>query len=698
MRVGTKLISLVAALSLGVGGVGCGGDTASLGREDAAVTPDVPRVTWVDVPRTDTGPITLDVPRNLNPVVVGVVPDHGPFNGRDVVTVRGANFDGDSVTVRFAGNLVQPSATTVEDSRRINVVPPSGRPGSVDVAVEIDGRRAVLPNGYHYDSFYVDPADGSPAGGTLVTLRGLGTHFDATTQVTFDGLPCTEVNAVGPDELTCVTPAHPEAQVTVAVQTGSERISVDDAFNFSDGDEGSRGGLGGGEINGSLSVTVLAGNTGDPIPNALVYLGSDPLVAPPRSARTNDRGRATLSFPELHGPQTLTLAARCFNAHTVQLFDARNVTLYLYAQQTPACAMGSPGDNTPGRGAFGARVSGELVWDGPNEFAPNPWRNIPEPRRGERRVAFVYASQDNISSGTVAPGDGNTVLEVVTPGYGGRGYPFSISTRPAALAIYAIAGIEVIQTQQFTPYIMGVARGVLGSPQAMITGVVVPMNITLDHQTQVVVSGLPSTVNGQPDRVRVEGFIDLGGEGVIARSDITAWGRDEADEYYLDALPAFTGALADGRLIVRAVYGTGDWLGAPSSTMVAAGITSPDDPVRLGNWVGIPEVTTPADNGRLGADRAVRWEQRGNDPDMWWMSLSGDVLYWYTYAPGSARSAVFPDLSGVMGLSDLPQGQVLYMNLNGFRAPGFDYNEFRYRFLSQLYWTAYSTRTVLWSR
>ena len=37
--------------------------------------------------------------------------------------------------------------------------------------------------------------------------------------------------------------------------------------------------------------------------------------------------------------------------------------------------------------------------------------------------------------------------------------------------ICAIAGIEVIRTQRFTPYIMGVARGVLGSPRAVISNV-----------------------------------------------------------------------------------------------------------------------------------------------------------------------------------------------------------------------------------
>lgn len=99
------------------------------------------------------------------------------------------------------------------------------------------------------------------------------------------------------------------------------------------------------------------------------------------------------------------------------------------------------------------------------------------PRAGEQRIAFVFATQTDIFSSPQSMSEGGVVLEVVTPGYGGRGYPFAITTRPSALAIYAIAGVEDIRTRRFTPYIMGVARGVLGSPRARITNVLVPMNI-----------------------------------------------------------------------------------------------------------------------------------------------------------------------------------------------------------------------------
>lgn len=678
---------------------GCGDSPPSAFTPEDAAAPDVPRDASSDVTpdRATAADAARDAMANPNPLVVGVVPDHGPFAGGNTVVVRGSNFTEDAV-VRFGGSLVQPRDTTLTDIRRLTVRPPAGRVGAADVEVEINGRRSVLPMGYHYDAFYADPNEGSIAGGTLITLLGGGTHFSDATVVTVDGMPCSVDTVTGPERISCRTPAHPEGRAPITVETGDERITVEDAFRYADSPESTRGGLGGGAISGNLAVTVLSAGTGDAIPGAYVYLGDDPTVASPRSTRTDARGRATLSFTELRGPTTLTVSAHCFNAHTVQVFDARNVTLYLYPQLIPACIMMGDPNLGGGRGVYGTTVSGELIWDGPNEFAPNPWRNVPQPRQGERRVAYVYTTQGDIVNPAPNPGDGGTVVEYVQPGYGGRGYPFTIQARPAAMAVYAIAGVENIRTQRFTPYIMGVARNILGSPRAELTNVRVYMNIPLDHQTEVQVSDLPPPVRQQPDRLRVEGFIDLGGEGVIARPDITLNVRDGSETLWLVALPAFTGALADARLTVRGIWGTGTYLSTPYSIVIASGLTSPDDSVRLRNWVGIPDITAPVDTGTLPADRTVRYNLSGASPDMWWSSLSGDTMYWQTFAPGSSRSLVFPDLSRVSGLDELPAGQQLYLNITGFRVPGFDYNNLRYTWLAQFYWTAYSASTLLFTR
>jgi hypothetical protein len=329
----SRALALVAVVLLTACADDPFGASAPDGGADAGV--DVPRIITADVPVTARDVPRVDVPRNTNPVVVGVVPDHGPFAGGNRVVVRGSNFTPESV-VTFAGNLVQPRDTTANDQGRLTVLPPAGRAGEVDVTVEVDGHTATLPRGYRYDAIQADPGDGSPAGNTLLTVRGLGTHFTDATTVTLDGLPCTGLRVGGPEQLTCLTPQHPEGRVDVTVVTGDERIAVADAFTFTDSAEAARGGLGGGTIVGNINVTVLAANTGDPIPNALVFLGDDPQVAPPRSTRTNDRGRASVGFPELRGPTTLTISARCFSSHTVQVFDARNVSIYPAAWSSTA--------------------------------------------------------------------------------------------------------------------------------------------------------------------------------------------------------------------------------------------------------------------------------------------------------------------------------------------------------------------------
>ena len=48
---------------------------------------------------------------------------------------------------------------------------------------------------------------------------------------------------------------------------------------------------------------------------------------------------------------------------------------------------------------------------------------------------------------------------------GVRGNPFRIVARPAALAVYAVVGIEDIATGTFTPYLMGIRRGLLVGPE-----------------------------------------------------------------------------------------------------------------------------------------------------------------------------------------------------------------------------------------
>lgn len=61
----------------------------------------------------------------------------------------------------------------------------------------------------------IQPVSGSTAGGTLVTI--FGSNFESGAAVTFGGDTATNINVLGPAQITCVTPAHSAGTVTVAV-------------------------------------------------------------------------------------------------------------------------------------------------------------------------------------------------------------------------------------------------------------------------------------------------------------------------------------------------------------------------------------------------------------------------------------------------------------------------------------------------
>ena len=65
----------------------------------------------------------------------------------------------------------------------------------------------------------MSPVEGSPLGGEAVTITGLG--FDASTTVTFGGVPAAKVQPVSPEQLEVVTPPGVPGEVIVSITTGS---------------------------------------------------------------------------------------------------------------------------------------------------------------------------------------------------------------------------------------------------------------------------------------------------------------------------------------------------------------------------------------------------------------------------------------------------------------------------------------------
>jgi hypothetical protein len=630
-----------------------------------------------------------------------LVPDHGPFTGGNTVVLRGSGFTDES-QVTFGGRDVQPADHRLIDPRRLSVVVPAGEVGPVDVTITVGGETVTLEDGYTYDAISVEPTSGSVSGGTFATIIGSGTDFQEGDRVLFGRTSCTDVEVVSATRINCRTPPTAAGTVDVTVETGAAPITAPDAYTYFDSSDPFTGGLGGGPLLGSINVTVLDGMTGAPVPDAYAIVGED--LATEHQGLTDSLGQITFSGPDIAPPATVHIAKHCYERTSVVAFDARDVTVFLTPWMDPMCGMGSPPPGG-GRGRNGASIEGELIWLRDFGLGPQEWFNVPQPRAGWVRVAYVYTTQASVTARNPDPWLGGAVQRVLEAPVGDRGYPYSIFARPAGLAVYALAGLEETATGRFIPYVMGITRSVLAGPGEVVAGTDIVMDIPLDHYVEVQLEDLPGTVDGNPDRFRLQANIDLAGEGVIVREHLqdrfdpaaaptpldVLRSRDASRPFRFTSQPALFGNLADGRYRIEAGYFTGDWDGEPYSVAAERGITAVDSSITIGDFIGIPRATAPADGERMPADRVFRWEADGSEPSLQVVVVVGadGNPAWRMFVPGNVREAPAPDFSSIPGLEDMPPGFVFW-GVFSITIPGFDFDEFRYSDLNDLFWTRWA--------
>ncbi len=655
-----------------------------------------------EVGASDTGPGD-DAGQSFSDSGIGVgeltimrlVPDHGPFVGGNISILRGAGFD-DLSQVTFDSHAVQPADHTLIDSRRLQVVVPAGDVGTVDVSVTVGDATFTLPDAYMYDVLSVDPNRGSVAGGTFVNIVGSGTAFEAGDTVLFGRTPCSDVMVVSATRITCRSPATSAGTVSVTVvraADASETVAVN-AYTYYDTADPFSGGLGGGPANGTINVTVIDGSSGLPVDNAFAIVGED--LATVHQGFTDSLGQITFSGSDLVGQSTVHISKHCYERTSIVAFDAQNATVFLVPWQDPMCGEG--GMPPAGRGRNGAFVAGDLVWNGPLEYAANPWDNIPRPRTGWVRVAYVYTTQADVGAPNPDPTLGGAIQRVVEtePPADRRGYPYMIFARPAGLAVYALAGLENTMTAQFIPYVMGVTRSVLASPGETTNGVDIIMDIPLDHTLQTELGALPDQVDGQPDRFYLQAYMDLGGEGVIVRNvngtDFDSIRRrDMARAFTFVGEPALQGSLEDGRYRIIAGY-TSAYDGPPYTFVVENGVTAVDEVVTLSDFLGIPDAISPAASERIPEDRVLRWQESGGPTPSYHILLmvGGDGNpAWRMFLPGDVTEAPIPDLSSIPMIEDIAGGYITWV-VYAVTIPGFDFDTFTYNHLNQRYWSHYS--------
>jgi IPT/TIG domain/Carboxypeptidase regulatory-like domain len=167
------------------------------------------------------------------PAISELSPTSGTTSGGAVVIITGTGFYG-SLAVSFggvAGGITQASYT------ELKVVTPAHVAGTVEVTVTTDGGTSSTAGPANDYTFVapvpavtrLNPASGSSAGGTAVTLTGSG--FMGASAVTFGEAAATNVHVVSPTQLTCTSPANAVGTVDVRVTTVGGTSSADGTGN-----------------------------------------------------------------------------------------------------------------------------------------------------------------------------------------------------------------------------------------------------------------------------------------------------------------------------------------------------------------------------------------------------------------------------------------------------------------------------------
>lgn len=629
--------------------------------------------------------------------VLGVEPNHGPFSGGQLATIRGNGFSSAAV-VRFGEEPLPEVDVTALDPNRIQVRVPAGLPGAVDVSVQIaddESTHRTLIDGYRYDAFYADPTTGSTAGGTVVTLHGAGTDWDERTEVLIDLSPC-EVLEVrdasdGTQELDCRAPPGSPGAKVVTTRTGGRNESVTGAFSYAESATNFEGGIAGAALDDRLDVTVLDALFGEPLGGVNVLLGER---GDARATLTDGSGVASFSG-DLGPAQTVTLAGRCIQPMTLVDVPADTLTLYTSPILSPDCLPPSLDIPRFGGSAGAAPVkylTGSLSWGTGIELRQASWRNVPLPvGDGEEQVAYVFELASASSAGFRLP----SRFHAVTPQDKGTiGYLFDFETRNTGnMTLYALAGLErgAGSGRQFTPYAMGLVRGVDGS--ASDQHPVIPMELTLDHALRVEVRTPPTQSRG-PDRVRLEVLLRVGRTGFVplphtARTLMLP--VNEAIEF--QGLPPLVGQLRDAEYVVTATAVTGASQALPFADVEALATRTTDQVVAVDRFIEVPRLLSPQageewDSGRLTFDTEIE-----GDFDLWVVDVefAGGLLRWRVIAPRERDHVELPDLAAY-GVQ-LPRGPANIV-LQAARVRDFDYTNLLQRSFGPGGWAAYSADTV----
>ncbi len=637
----------------------------------------------------------FEIPETDPHAVLGVDPPHGPFIGGQTVIVRGNGFSS-AVRVWFGATEVSTVDVLPIDPSRVQVLVPPGPSGPAEVATQNgddSSTRGALSGGYTYDAFYSEPSSGPTSGGTVLTLRGDATNWDAGTTVLVDLEPCEVLDVHSPTELDCRTSPGTQGSKPIRVTT-ADGVSSDvlDAFTYGDSDNGFRGGLSGDPLGSELRVLVLDGFSGAPVPDAAVIVDDSGST---QTATTDGKGLVVL---QVDGPTaTVTAAKKCLQPTTFFDVPVDTVTFFLDPVLSPACGT-NLGDIPPVGGSRGLQstVAGQLVWEGGVEFQRGGWSNVPVPSsEDERQVAYVFPLSTDPTRLFRLPSENSGITVDAS---GSIGYEFKIASSPGNVTMYALAGIEnrEVTPPTFIAYAMGILKGVNAQPGKQTADIFIKMDNPLDHALTMAVTGPSPTPRG-PDRLRASVAIRVGNSGYAVLpvgQRVELLPVDDALPFV--GLPPLVGSLAGAEYVSTASAATGQSETSPKSVLGLLASTTSNQLVTLDSFVEIPVVASPLNNGAWdGQTLDVGWAAGGAEVSLTVIEIEsgGGLLSWTIAAPTdptapNGRVLRLPDLSAIPEAGLIPGSVSLSVATAFIRE--FEYGALRYGALGTRGWDAYA--------
>jgi cysteine-rich repeat protein len=615
--------------------------------------------------------------------VAGIAPAAGPVAGGNEVFVVGSGFTAQT-TVTFDA---RPVPCRFLDAHRLSCTPPPAFAGAVDVQVTEGADTALLADGYTYfetlELIAVLPDRGSIAGGTLITLVGLG--FVDGMQVRLGELDLLELQVVDEGTAVGLTPPNSEGPVDVRVTTGFSRALIAGGFRyFNPGTQ--FGGVWGEPIEGSVNVTVLDAGTGMGLEEATVKVvanGGDLVL----EGLTNAQGQITLAAPDLEAPLQVTARKEEYDATSFEDLEVENVTIYLQPE-----SQGEPPPSVPAAILRGVATGLDL---------------LPKPVE-ERYVNVIFIETTHFT-----PYDRN---RMPAPGPGGLLFedgPFEIIARPGELAIVATAaeidrdvlkdyddGLLDYWTMRtaIRPLSMGLRRFISASPGATIDGLDVVLDHPMDFVIPVDLDNPPLGMAPGPQyygvlprlQLGAEGYWELDTQAVNIEPNLSlrqmprldGWDRDV--EYYLISL-----AFSD----------------TPDNTPMSVNVEVTRDVeagVLVTPFVGSPFFINPAIGGNLGPELHVTWgvsdgfdgpilPPSANLVTIAEPALGPPKIIWTYVTPSLTTEFVIPQNIA----EDVLNPGLMYLNIYPFLVDGdFDFDDFTYDELNQYRWKTWGVATT----